>query len=222
MYNQTAVCGMYPNVAVRHYGGLTCRSVEFYRELGARVVIASAARAAARTNKGVKVLCTVFRDHYLFISLQVLRGPQHADISLSKISRLYYCNDCKFRAFDNRSKCSCTGNVEMMELGPCWTDRIFDSATVTKMVTEAETRDDMKTNKPFTKLLTVMKEESEAHLPFYYNLHNFGSGNIPKVKKVVQLLKEEGYTSTRTHFEPKAIRTNAPVQAVQAILEKAT
>ncbi|CAG5862710.1 unnamed protein product [Menidia menidia] len=79
-----------PNVTLRHYGCHMVRT-EYYRELAARMVVATVARAAARCNKGIEVLLAVALEHFVLVVVRVLRGPTQADESVKQLRRLVHC-----------------------------------------------------------------------------------------------------------------------------------
>lgn len=116
------------NVTLRHYGCQIVRT-EYYRELAARMVLASVARwaglsemnpytpiyfitqfanrlvnachfrAAARCNKGIEVLLAVALEHFVLVVVRVLRGPTQADESSKKLRQLLHCQWCEERVF---------------------------------------------------------------------------------------------------------------------------
>ncbi|XP_071949115.1 TRMT1-like protein [Antedon mediterranea] len=55
---------------------------------------------------------------------------------------------------------------------------------------------------------------------FYYNihLHTAKGKDALKMKKVIELLKQNGYRASRTHFDPVAVRTNADMHSFLEIL----
>uniref|UniRef100_A0A4W3KDG9 tRNA (guanine(27)-N(2))-dimethyltransferase n=1 Tax=Callorhinchus milii TaxID=7868 RepID=A0A4W3KDG9_CALMI len=121
------------NVTMRHYGCNIVRT-EYYKEMAARMIIASVARAAARCNKGIEVLFAVALEHFVLVVVRVLRGPSQADDSLKKIRRLIHCQWCEERVFQKECHmveentyrqlpCDCHGSMPgktAVELGPLW------------------------------------------------------------------------------------------------------
>ncbi|KAG7217540.1 hypothetical protein INR49_021395 [Caranx melampygus] len=87
-----------PNVTLRHYGCHIVRT-EYYKELAARMVVATVARAAARCNKGIEVLLAVALEHFVLVVVRVLRGPTQADESAKKLRKLVHCQWCEERVF---------------------------------------------------------------------------------------------------------------------------
>ncbi|XP_055498147.1 TRMT1-like protein isoform X1 [Leucoraja erinacea] len=138
------------NVTMRHYGCNIVRT-EYYKEVAARMVIASMARAAARCNKGIEVLLAVALEHFVLVVVRVLRGPSQADESLKKIRRLIHCQWCEERVFYKKCHmleesayqqlpCDCHGSMPgktAVELGPLWSGSLFNTGFLRRMLFEA-------------------------------------------------------------------------------------
>ncbi|XP_048457948.1 TRMT1-like protein [Rhincodon typus] len=138
------------NVTMRHYGCNIVRT-EYYKEVAARMVIASVARAAARCNKGIEVLFSVALEHFVLVVVRVLRGPTQADESLKKIRRLIHCQWCEERVFYKKCHmleenvysqlpCDCHGSMPgktAVELGPLWAGSLFNTGFLRRMLFEA-------------------------------------------------------------------------------------
>ncbi|XP_066533536.1 TRMT1-like protein isoform X1 [Hoplias malabaricus] len=138
------------NVTLRHYGCQIVRT-EYYRELAARMVVASIARAAARCNKGVEVLLAVALEHFVLVVVRVLRGPTQADESAKKLRQLLHCQWCEERVFlkpgsmveENLYRqlpCQCHGSMPgktAVELGPLWSSSLFNTGFLRRMLVAA-------------------------------------------------------------------------------------
>uniref|UniRef100_A0A3Q1HF03 tRNA (guanine(26)-N(2))-dimethyltransferase n=1 Tax=Acanthochromis polyacanthus TaxID=80966 RepID=A0A3Q1HF03_9TELE len=110
-----------PNVTLRHYGCHIVRT-EYYREVAARMVVATVARAAGRCNKGIEVLLAVALEHFVLVVVRVLRGPTQADESAKKLRKLVHCQWCEERLFlkqgnmvDDTLPCNCHGTSQYMD-----------------------------------------------------------------------------------------------------------
>ncbi|KAM4721565.1 TRMT1-like protein [Rhinophrynus dorsalis] len=138
------------NVTKRHYGCNIVRT-EYFRELAARVVLASIARAAARCNKGIEVLLSVALEHFVLVVVRVLRGPTQADESAKKINMLLHCQWCEERIFQKAGNmvqenpykqlpCDCQksmpGNSAIV-MGPMWSGSLFNTGFLRRMLFEA-------------------------------------------------------------------------------------
>ncbi|KAM3619627.1 uncharacterized protein V6R79_011039 [Siganus canaliculatus] len=135
-----------PNVTLRHYGCHIVRT-EYYKELAARMVVATVARAAARCNKGIEVLLAVALEHFVLVVVRVLRGPTQADESAKKLRKLVHCQWCEERVFlkqsnmvDDTLPCNCHGSLPgktAVQLGPLWCGGLFNTGFLRKMLSAA-------------------------------------------------------------------------------------
>nr|XP_015210548.1 PREDICTED: TRMT1-like protein isoform X2 [Lepisosteus oculatus] len=138
------------NVTLRHYGCQIVRT-EYYKELAARMVMGTVARAAARCNKGIEVLLAVALEHFVLVVVRVLRGPSQADESVKKIRQLIHCQWCEERVFlkagsmveENLYRqlpCNCHESMPgktAVELGPLWAGSLFNTGFLRRMLYEA-------------------------------------------------------------------------------------
>ncbi|XP_041648195.1 TRMT1-like protein [Cheilinus undulatus] len=135
-----------PNVTLRHYGCHIVRT-EYHKELAARMVIATVARAAARCNKGIEVLLSVAMEHFVLVVVRVLRGPAQADESAKKLRKLVHCQWCEERVFlkqgnmvDDTLPCNCHGSLPgktAVHLGPLWCGSLFNTGFLRRMLSAA-------------------------------------------------------------------------------------
>ncbi|KAM4739665.1 TRMT1-like protein isoform 3-T3 [Anableps anableps] len=135
-----------PNVTLRHYGCHIVRT-EYYKELAARMVVATVARAAARCNKGIEVLLAVALEHFVLVVVRVLRGPTQADESAKKLRKLVHCQWCEERVFlklgnmvDDTLPCNCHGSLPgktAVQLGPLWSGPLFNTGFLRRMLSAA-------------------------------------------------------------------------------------
>ncbi|KAM6963388.1 TRMT1-like protein [Aplochiton taeniatus] len=169
------------NVTLRHYGCHIVRT-EYYKELAARMVVATVARAAARCNKGIEVLLAVAVEHFVLVVVRVLRGPTQADESAKKIRQLIHCQWCEERVFLKEGSmveenlyrqlpCSCQGSMPgktAVELGPLWSGPLFSTGFLRRMLFAA-VQHSMEDIQPLVKTLICESEcttlKSSVHGP---------------------------------------------------------
>ncbi|XP_072244938.1 TRMT1-like protein isoform X1 [Leuresthes tenuis] len=135
-----------PNVTLRHYGCHIVRT-EYYKELAARMVVATVARAAARCNKGIEVLLAVALEHFVLVVARVLRSPTQADESAKKLRKLVHCQWCEERVFlklgnmvDDTLPCNCHGSLPgktAVQLGHLWSGPLFNTGFLRRMLSAA-------------------------------------------------------------------------------------
>jgi tRNA G26 N,N-dimethylase Trm1 len=56
-----------------------------YRERGVRLLLAEAARAAGRYDRGIVPVWAVSAEHYVLASVRVVRGARGADASMGRV-----------------------------------------------------------------------------------------------------------------------------------------
>jgi tRNA (guanine26-N2/guanine27-N2)-dimethyltransferase len=90
----TAVlCGVYPKIALRRYGGLSLRC-EYGNEVGARLLLGAAARQAMSINAGITPVFAHASRHYIRVYFTLESGASKADENLEKIGYINQCGGC--------------------------------------------------------------------------------------------------------------------------------
>uniref|UniRef100_A0A8K9X4X1 tRNA (guanine(27)-N(2))-dimethyltransferase n=1 Tax=Oncorhynchus mykiss TaxID=8022 RepID=A0A8K9X4X1_ONCMY len=195
------------NVTMRHYGSNIVRT-EYYKELAARMVLVTVARAAARCNKGIEVLLAVAVEHFVLVVVRVLRGPTQADESAKRIRQLIHCQWCEERVFLKQGSmveenlyrqlpCNCHGSMPgktAVELGPLWSGPLFNSGFLRRMLCAA-VQHSMEDIQPLVKTLICESEcttlKSSVHGPTaLINQGKRKTGDEPG--NVVKKLKSDG------------------------------
>ncbi|WP_297475557.1 tRNA (guanine(10)-N(2))-dimethyltransferase [Thermococcus sp.] len=206
------LCGAYRNACLRKYLAEPIRG-ELCHEAGLRILVGTVIRYAAKYDLGVDVLLAYYRDHYFRAFLRLRSGARKADRSLSKLGHLWQDENWKFEYSEGflpeRPKAH----------GPLWLGPLKDEDFVEGLLREAEDHP-LAHGKtlPFLKLLN-----EEFDTPFHYDTHALARRNGLQARKLVDLieiLRERGYNATRTHFSPKAIKTDAPFEEVLDALKK--
>lgn len=149
--DDSALYGKAADVTLRNYGGYVVKT-SYAKELAARLVLGSVVRAAAKSNKGVEVVCCVALKSFITVMVRVLRGPAAANRCVRKIRRVIHCCVCEDRAFYPETvypieepysllSCDCRSNKSAgklaVELGPVWCDEIYDANFCQAMLTQA-------------------------------------------------------------------------------------
>ncbi|PNF42946.1 hypothetical protein B7P43_G11497 [Cryptotermes secundus] len=136
--DDAALHAIMPEIVLRNYEGFVART--FYsKELAVRLFLAAVARAAARYNKGLIVLCSIAFKSSFTVVVTVKRGSAHANKSIQNIRKLIHCTMCEDRTFypltnypielpSSLLGCGCSRNFPgkvAIELGPMWSGSIF-------------------------------------------------------------------------------------------------
>jgi tRNA (guanine26-N2/guanine27-N2)-dimethyltransferase len=224
-----ALCGRYPRIALRIYGGLSIKA-PFSHEIAVRLLIGLSYRIAGMNDASIDPLAVLSADHYIRVWLRVNASCDSANRSANDIGFVRYCSSCMHtdmvslrdsleHVFQHVGE-KCQGRV--MSAGPLWIGPLFD----TKFLEIAEKRyldyESVFQNR-VSKLLAKMIDEAELVNNPYTDLHALCDlHNLvpPKLTDVMDGLIEKGFQVSRTHFRPTAIRTSALVSDVADIISE--
>lgn len=225
-----ALCGVYPNVALRKYGGYSIRA-PFSHELAVRLLIGQAFNFASANDCSITPLAVLSSDHYIRVWLRVAADRQGANRQTKDIGLVRFCRTCMHTdsiplkesaesvAFDHKRENCATMPASA---GPLWIGRLYDR----KFLKDADNmvqKLQESLNRKVTGMLEVMVDEAELQNHFYIDLHalcDLHGISPPKNVSVIEKLIERGFGSTRTSFRPTAIRTKASVDVVlEAVVE---
>jgi len=100
--------------------------------------------------------------------------------------------------------------------GPLWIGKIFDKEHVENMIEEIP---NLKIKKSCEKTLYKCLEESEIPGMFFTldEIAKKMKSSPPKLEKIISKLKENGFRSSATSFNPTGFRTNANIQEIMKI-----
>ena len=225
------LCGAYPKVAMRRYGGFSIRA-PFVHELAVRLLDAIAFRIAGLNDCSMTPIAVLSTDHYVRTWVKIEANRKKSNRQADNLGVLHYCQGCmrtqtvplKARYeksdFEHDIK-DCKGPVR--EAGPLWIGNLFDSKILRKTNDVFKKDDASIYHKRVPRILEEMIEESPLIEYPYIDLHvlcDLYNLTPPKNRDVIEHLKNAGHKVARTHFKPTAIRTNASVVDVKsAILE---
>jgi tRNA (guanine26-N2/guanine27-N2)-dimethyltransferase len=111
--------------------------------------------------------------------------------------------------------------VRMNWAGPLWGGKWADEKTIKEMAAELKKRPYLSQEELAPILDTISSELKGPAL--YYDLHELASRHkmkIPKTEDVIASLTRAGFFASRTHFLPTAIRTDAGLEEIAALLVK--
>lgn len=214
----TSLCGVYPRVCVRRYGGRPLRT-EYCHELAVRLLTGALAKAAAKYDVGIRVVFSHSSEHYVRVYAVVGHGSERADASLGNLGCVHHCFACLHREavggmFQGEKVCPECGK-KMAVAGPLWLGKTVDGDFVESMEMEARSRG-FRGKRSIRRLLELTEEEADASVGYYVvdSVCDRLGLPVPSVKTVVQRLREAGFGACLTHFHRSGFRTDAPARAV--------
>jgi len=220
------LCGVHPKACIRKYGGKPLRT-EYCHEIALRLLIASTAATAAKHEIGVYPLFSHSTDHYVRVYLVLKHGARKADESLKNLGYILHCFNCLHRETVHKNvllvhDCKCPNCGSKMDYaGPVWLGKMAEE-NFCDLMKEEYGRKRLKSKKRVEKILTLVKAECSAPIT-YYVLDEICSKirlPVPSTKAVLEALKRRGFEALPTHFNPKGIKSNAPVTEIPTVVKQ--
>jgi tRNA (guanine26-N2/guanine27-N2)-dimethyltransferase len=227
------LCGAYPKVAMRRYGGFSIRA-PFVHELAVRLLEAIAFRIAGLNDSSMDPVAILSTDHYVRTWVKIKADRKKSNRQADNLGMIRYCQGCmrtqtipleaRYEQIDFEHDIKdCKGPIRVA--GPLWIGNLFDSKILKKTNTVFEKDDASIYHKRVPRILEEMIEENALMTYPYIDIHvlcDLYNLTPPKNKHVIEFLRNAGHKVARTHFKPTAIRTDASVIDVKsAILELA-
>ena len=209
------LCGVYPNVSFRQYGGYSLRS-EYCHELGLRLLIGATVSSCMKLSLGIKPLFCQVDRHYMRVYMRLLYGLKYSEACRLSLGFIEHCIICNSRYCNNSPIKFCkTCNSKTKIAGPLWIKPIFDEP----YLDQALNLDNLPES--YSNLFSLAK--SESNLPPTYYISDVISDlmDVPSVSpnSLVDELKNQGFPSSRTTLNPKGIRSEASIDQIkEAIL----
>ncbi len=201
----TAVlCGGKKRACMKNYHALPLNNM-FTHEVGTRILIKRVAEVASEFNRGIEPLFSFSHRHYIKIIVKTERGAERAMESLQKCGFLVWCKVHGVRWGEYPALCCKDGQ----RAGPLWLGELHKSEVLQGMAGKGGERE--------RRILSLM--EGEMGLPPYYiDLHKLSKiacqHFVVSVNDALEKLREQGYRAFKTHFSPRAIKTDAPLKEV--------
>ncbi|MDF1538652.1 MAG: tRNA (guanine(10)-N(2))-dimethyltransferase [Candidatus Thorarchaeota archaeon] len=223
-----ALCGVYPRVALRKYGGLSTRA-PFTHELAVRLLLGRTYSIAAMNGCSIKPLGILSTDHYIRAWIHIESNKTESNKQVDSIGMIRLCRSCQHAEVYSLRQSGSSEFLHEQEncpadtaiAGPLWIGDLYDSKTLERTVKLHEL-DPEAYHKRVRELLELMTEEQTlVRFPFM-DIHDVCDAyNLPSPKRsdITDVLIAKGYQVSRTHFRPTAIRTDAPVREVVSIIK---
>ncbi|GBC70492.1 tRNA (guanine(26)-N(2)/guanine(27)-N(2))-dimethyltransferase [Candidatus Calditenuaceae archaeon HR02] len=204
--------------------GLTLVKTNFYRETAIRALAGFAVMTASRLSLGAEPILSVAYRHFVRVFLRVERGKRRAHHARALVRYLIHCQYClNVSVISNvtewREKCSICGNPNTI-IGPIWTGALHDKNLVERILSSGHASDP--TYGEAIKIIKAISEELDD-IPWSFQLSEVSRRartSPPKTKHVVEKLREVGYRASSTHYDPAAVKTDAPPDVLTKIVKE--
>ena len=219
----SALCGTYKEPCIRKYSAVPLKT-EYCHENGLRILAGFVARTFSKYKKYIDVKFSHSTEHYMRIYATVGKGAANTDESLRSLGYIAHCKNCLNRNVIKGLApvipdiCPVCG-ADLTVGGPLWCGNMYDSNFVSKMI-EYFIENSPNTEKVALKLLKTCYNESDAPIG-YFEIHKICKNLItsaPPLKDVAEMLENEGYFVSRTHFSPTSIKTDADIVELKKII----
>ncbi|TFF92664.1 tRNA (guanine(10)-N(2))-dimethyltransferase [Candidatus Thorarchaeota archaeon] len=221
-----ALCGVYPRVALRKYGGVSIRA-PFVHELAVRLLLGHIFAVAGANDCSMIPLAVLSTDHYIRVWTTVKADKKTANRRTADFGTVRYCPRC-MRAdsvpmregeaeFSHGGECD--GAVR--SAGPLWIGNLYQSEFLDAAWAAFHHEDESIFHRRVSDILEKMLEEQHLTDYPYIDLHalcDLHNLPAPKNRDVIEHLREMKYRVARTHFSPTAIRTDAQPDVVAGVV----
>lgn len=206
--DMAALCGVYPQACVRRYGAVPLRN-EWMKETGTRVLLGAVARACAAADRAVEPVAALCAQHYVRLLLRVRKGAQAAGRAARRVGFLGVDAGGE-RAPAVVSMAELEGGAPFppgRAVGPLWLGDLHDP----RVLARARAPDWVGPRSAVHRLLR--DGPGEVGLPpWYYGLDHAARalrGSPPPTGVAVEALRAAGFRASRTHMDPKGVKTDA-------------
>ncbi len=220
------LCGIFPRVALRKYGGLSMKA-PFLHEIAIRLLIGSTYTVAGMNDYAIRPLVSLSADHYVRIWLKVDAERKTTNKQAEKMGFIYYCHKCmkgwKQSLINPKTSDTCPNcGKKGKKAGPLWIGELFDVDIIgaAKRILD---KNEYEFAKKSIKTLELMSEEIELMDHLYVDIHklcDLHNYRLPRTDDIMKAMRDEGYSVSRTHIQPTALRTDAETEKIAEIIEK--
>ena len=195
--------GTYPEACVRRYGARPLRCPQGH-EIGLRILIGHIARRAAEAGRVIEPVLSFSAEHFLRTHLRVLRGRDPAPIATFTRDPDGGFHPCE--------------PSERGSIGPLWSGPLSDREVLSRLRTTEWSRSQA------MRLLDALRSEADLP-PFFASTDDLARRlrvSPPRLDRFLDALRAMGYRAARTHFNPRGVKTDAPMGDIERAFSEAT
>ncbi len=204
------LCGVNKRACLRKYGGWPLNG-DFCHESALRLMTGAMVRHAAVYEYGATPLFGYYADHYVRAYYRIDKGARRADSRLAEMGYIKYCPVCLHREIsrDNtETRCGCGESMKVG--GPMWLGELSDPEYTKTMLKDLADLKYLRGSKAETITQHVNNE-------FGYPVGFYIIDSICKLVGIKSIATEDavnaissaGFKVTRTHFDPRGLKTTA-------------
>ncbi|HKZ94135.1 MAG TPA: tRNA (guanine(10)-N(2))-dimethyltransferase [Candidatus Bathyarchaeia archaeon] len=221
------LCGVHPKACVRKYGGRPLRT-EYCHEVAVRLLLGCFASTAAKHDIGVTPVLSYSHYNYVRAYATIDYGAKQADKSIQGMGYILHCFSCFHRESQEglipllKQVCSECGS-KLRAAGPLWLGSLWDEKFCVRTRDEVKGRN-LRNEPKILNMLSLMIREVSAPITYYAidKLCDKFNLPVPSLSKVINGLTAGGFQAVPTHFNSKAVRTDASANVLREVLTSLT
>jgi tRNA (guanine26-N2/guanine27-N2)-dimethyltransferase len=213
----------YPYKALIRYWS-NCVKLDFEKEFAIRLLISNVVLRGGALEIGLEPLLSLAYKFYVRVFFKTTRSAKQARRLVEEcIGYLWYCPNTLERGFTsdiNIPDAQCSDGTKPILMGRIWTCNIQNYEVASYIAHLAQKLDWVSEESKIVSSLIAL--ESSINAP-YYRLDKLCSTlklNMPSPTIVVNKLAELGYKSSRTHMDPRGVKTNAPHSVLVEVIRE--
>ncbi len=205
---------------LRRYN-IECMKTDFEKELGLRILIYNLIIRSASQDVCLKPLISYYHKHYYRVFFETTRSGSKAFENVSKCrGYLWYCPKTLERGFVkeiNTIENNCSDG-EQIVAGPLWICNLGDTDFLKKLIDNVEKFANY-IDLNLLKQLKILLYEYRIEQPYirYDKFFSKIGRNMIPIEEFINIIKKQGFEASRSHFDPRGVRTNAPVKILREI-----
>ncbi|AFY38437.1 N(2),N(2)-dimethylguanosine tRNA methyltransferase [[Leptolyngbya] sp. PCC 7376] len=208
--------GREPQRALRQYGSFM-RSHPSVQEQGLRLLLGNLVQQAAQRNLGIEPIFSFFWGDTCRVMARLTHKPTLTELNYGFLGYCHHCGNYHQPTWKKLSQAVCPHDDFPLTLsGALWLGKLHNADFLSEM---AELAKDWQWP-DVVKLLTTMQSESEFP-PYFFPLKEIGYRgklDLPPLDQLLTALQTKDFQSSRTHIQTQAIKTNASMQEIVAII----
>ncbi|WP_423792019.1 tRNA (guanine(10)-N(2))-dimethyltransferase [Methanocaldococcus indicus] len=204
-----ALCGRAVKSCLRKYLAYPLLTKDCH-ELALRILVGYCLRVATKYELYLTPVLAHATDHYVRVYLKVDRGAKKADKAFKDLG---YIKDVDGEKIIN----SFEDGYNKEFKGPFYIKNLYDKKVVERALELSEERGFERAYK----ILSIINEEKEIDKVGCYDTHLLGKVlkiSVPPINTLIEKLKNKGYKVSRTHYNPRGIKTDASLTELKKLL----
>jgi len=191
------LCGTYPRACERRYVARPLRCDQGH-EIGLRILLGYIERVAEVHDKVVRPLLAFAAEHFFRVHVLVLDASHGPPPDVGYVAR------------DASGAFVRADSMTAQAIGPLWLGPLLDAAFVRTLAPSTWT------GVQAQRLLDRLQHEADLP-PFFVTTDELArreGRSPPRLADFLLALRDAGYRAERTHFHPRGVKTDAPVDEV--------